>query len=585
VSVVPSTVEPSAVAEHRPAGSGTTAQRLILCCYLLGALAVTWRLWVNPAGREPVSNPHDIDQFAWFMRYAATAVSHGRLPALVTKALNPPAGVNLMWNTSFLLPGIVFTPVTLLAGPQTSLAVVMTLGLAGSAAALFWVLRRWGASVSAAALGGAVYGFSPAVINSGIGHFNLMFAVLPPLIVDALLRILTGRGHVVRVGAWLGLLASAQLFIGEELLVDTALVCLMIVLLLIVQWPGAALRRARPGALGLATSAVVALVICGHALWVQFHGPLSEHAAVQGPWTSDLSYYVDPGGNVLIHTGLGAAAVAGFHLGPAEVLAYLGWPLLAVLAFCAFRFWRDRRVRTAVVIFVLLELCSLGGGSQPDFPGKFLPWHWLVYLPTLAQVLPNRFAILADGAAAVVLALSLDRARSAARARDWRVRGIPAAVAVLAVIPLIPLPYQTTAVPTVPAGWRAAFARLRLGPDARVLVVPIPNVGHTQPMRWQANTGEPGSLIGGYFIGPTPVTRQPVFDAGPTKLTAKRIDWLWAGERARGPSVAQVRGALAYWRPAAVVAVTSPGSPIAQLLVELLGRPGFRADRLLVWRL
>jgi hypothetical protein len=585
VGVVPSTVEPSAVAEHQPADSGTRVQRLILCCYLLGALAVTWRLWVDPAGREPVGNPHDFDAFAWYLRYAATAVSHGRLPALITKSLNPPLGVSLMWNTSFLLPGIVLTPVTLLAGPQASLTVALTLGLAGSAAALFWVLRRWGASVSAAALGGAVYGFSPAVINSGIGHYNLMFAVLPPLIVDALLRILTGRGQVVRVGAWLGLLASAQLFIGEELLVDLTLACLMTVLILIVQRPRAALQRARPVAVGLATSAAVSLVICGYALWVQLRGPLSEHATVQAPWTSNTAYFVDPGGNVLIHTSAGAAAVASFNLGPAEVLAYLGWPLLAVLAFCAFRFWRDLRVRTAVVIFVLLELCSLGGGSQPDFPGKFLPWHWLVYLPTLAQALPNRFAILADGAAAVVLALSLDLARSAARAWDRRTRGIPAAVAVLAVIPLIPLPYQAMRVPSVPAGWQASFTWLRLAPDARVLVVPIPNVGHTQAMRWHADTAEPGSMIGGYFVGPAPVTREPIFDPSPTKLTAKRIDWLWAGERARGPSAAQVRGALAYWRPAAVVAVTGPGSPIGRLLVELLGRPGFRVDGLLVWRL
>jgi hypothetical protein len=599
MSAVPSTAEPAAVAEQQPARPGTTAQRVILCCYLLGALVVTWRLWADPAGREPVGNPHDIDQFAWYMRYAATAIRHGRLPALITRALNPPAGVNLMWNTACLLPGIALTPVTLLAGPLTSLAVVVTLGLAGSAAALFWVLRRWEASVPAAALGGAVYGFSPALINSGIGHYNLMFAVLPPLMVDALLRILTDRGRLLWAGAWLGLLVSAQLFIGEELLVDTTLACLITVIAVTVQQPRAALRRARSVALGLATAAAVMLVLCGHALWIQFHGPLSEHASLQGPWTGNPGYFVDPGGNVLIHTPAGAAAVAGFRYGPAEVLAYLGWPLLAVLAFCAVRFWRDLRIRTAVVIFVVLELCSLGGGSQPDVPGEFLPWHWLVYLPTLAQVLPNRLAILADGAAAVVLALSLDLARSAAQARvqtqdrtqdKARARGgwtsrIPAAVAVLAVIPLIPSPYQTAPVAPVPPGWQTVFARLRLAPDASVLVVPIPNVGHTEPMRWQAVTGEPGSLIGGYFLGPAPGTRQPVFDPGPARLTAKRIDWLWAGRRADAPSLAQVRRALDYWRPAAVVADTSQASPIGRILVAVLGRPGLRAGRELVWRL
>src|SRR5258708_39906091 len=158
-----------------------------------------------------------------------------------------------MWNTSFLLPGTLLTPVTLLAGPQVSLTIVLTLSIAGSAASLFWVLRRWGASLPAAALGGAVYGFSPALLNPGIGHSNLAPAVLPPLIIDALLRIVTGRGGAVRAGAWMGLLTAAQLFIGEEVLVYTAVAGLVLVAGGAVRPPPPPARRApcpppRPGA-------------------------------------------------------------------------------------------------------------------------------------------------------------------------------------------------------------------------------------------------------------------------------------------------------------------------------------------------
>ncbi len=32
-----------------------------------------------------------------------------------------------MWNTSFLLPGTLLAPVTLLAGPQVSLTIALTL--------------------------------------------------------------------------------------------------------------------------------------------------------------------------------------------------------------------------------------------------------------------------------------------------------------------------------------------------------------------------------------------------------------------------------------------------------------------------
>jgi len=179
-------------------------------CYVLGAFALTYRLWADPAGQMVAGNAGDINLFSWFMRDVATAVSHGHLPALVTTGLNAPQGINLMWNTSELLPGVVLAPVTLLAGPQTSLNVLLTVGFAGSAASLFLVLRRWDVSVIPAAIGGAVYGFSPALITSGIGHFQLEFAVLPPLIIHMVLRLVTGRGHALRTGLYLGLLTAAQ---------------------------------------------------------------------------------------------------------------------------------------------------------------------------------------------------------------------------------------------------------------------------------------------------------------------------------------------------------------------------------------
>jgi hypothetical protein len=153
------------------------------------------------------------------------------------------------------------------------------------------------------------------------------------------------------------------------------------------------------------------------------------------------------------------------------------------------------------------------------------------------------------------------------------------------VLPLIPLPYQAVGVTQVPAGWQAAFGRLRLAPDARVLVVPIPNVGHTYAMRWQADTGEPGSLIGGFFLGPDS-TGQAIFDPGPARSIGKYLDFLWDGRyHVTGRSAAQIRPALAFWRPAAVVAVVRPRSQLAGVLIELFGRPTFRVGGVLAWRL
>jgi hypothetical protein len=582
------TVEPPAAKPLSP--RGTAAFWLVAGCYLLGAFYLTGKLWADPAARMQLGDGHDVVQLAWDLRYAATAVRHGHLPALVTTALGAPQGVNLMWNNAFLLPGILLTPVTLLAGPQVSLTLVLTLALAGSAASLFWVLRRWGASLTAGALGGAVYGFSPALVNSGIGHYQFVFAVLLPLIVHVVLRMVTGRGRAAVNGLWLGLLVAAQVFISTELLVDTALTCVVLVGVLAVSRPRAVIHRVRGAAAGLGTAAAVALLICGYPLWVLFYGPLAEHRGSGGSWHGNLGLLVDAAGNLLFHSAASASVAANYSPGPAEYLFYLGWPLIIVLVAVTVWLWRDVRVRAAAVACVVVELLSFGGGTLPIrgllLPGWLLPFHWLQGLPVISELLPDRFCILADGAAGAALAFSVDRARLAMpRAWGSYARMICVAVAVLAVLPLVPLPYQPTPVPPVPAGYRAAFAWLRLPPGTSVLVVPVPS-GRDQAMSWQATTGEPGELIGGYFYEPGR-GREPVFYNSPADpVPADRILYqLWTGHAVASSAMRTVRAEMAYWRPAAVVAVTDEGSRLAVFLMSLLGRRGRHFGSVLTWRL
>jgi hypothetical protein len=597
VSLQPTAVETSPSSERVRSRAHAGTSWLIVGSYLIGALILTWQLWVDPASRAQVGDTRDVDLFAWFLRYAATAVAHGHLPALVSTAMDAPRGINLMLNTSFLLPGMLLAPVTLLAGPLVSLAIVLTLGFAGSAASLFWVLRRWGASLGAAALGGALYGFSPALLDSGIGHYNLQFAVLPPLIIDRVLRIVTGRGRPVRDGVWLGLLSAAQLFTGEELLAQTAIAGLMLVIALAASHPRGVRARVGSAALGIVTAAGIALVICGRAIWVQLRGPLSAHGSWEGlnAYSSHLSFLVTPPGDLLFHTaGSAAAALAsGGNSGLAEYLAYLGWPLLVVLVLAAVRFWRDSRVRAAAVTWAVLEVLSLGAEGWTflgvHFSGGLLPWHWLQGLPVLGEILPDRFAILADGAAATVFAFSLDLARSTApAAADWRRRILPFAVAALALLPLIPLPFQASPVIPVPAGWQVAFNGLRLAPGARVLVVPAPYAHFPETMLWQADTGEPASFVGGYFVGPNRAGQAAIEYYGPTRINrlVTYLDALWVrSRRPRAPSSAQISADLTYLRLAAVVAVTNRGSPLGRYLTGIFGRPTLQAGRVLAWRL
>ena len=543
--------------QERPAPPSGHRRTVALAApyYLLAALAVTLWLWRDPASRTVAGNPYDADQLAWFFRYDATAIAHGHLPALITTAMNAPRGVNVMWNTFMLLPGVLLTPVTLLLGPQTALNVFMTAGFAGSSLAMFAVLRRWEVSGPAAALGGAVYGFSPAVLHSAIGHYDLQFAVLPPLIIHVALRLATGRvgpvrGGTVRGGLWLGLLVTAQLFITEEILAVTAIAGLVLVAVLAASRPRAVPAAARRVATGLATAAGVVAVIAGYPLWVQFFGPLRQHGSpfMLDYFKNDLSSFVVPSSYQLFHTAGSAAAAARYQGSLPEYLGYLGWPLLVVLAGAAIACWRRLPARAAAVACVVLGVFSLGGTllfGGHHHPAIKLPWYWLQGLPLLESALPDRFCLVADCAAAALLAFAVDAAvpafaAFAARHRclglprlsaGWRPAAVVMAAAVLAALPIVPKPLPVAAAAPVPAGWSAAFAALRLPPSASVLVVPVPMSTFTEPLRWQADTGVPRSLVGGYFMGPGPHGRGYI-DGDGTPPAGVYLNALWVFSQA-----------------------------------------------------
>ena len=598
---------PDAAAVRRPSSERRVLLLAGLYC-VLGAIAVTMWLWRDPASRIVAANPADTDQFTWFFRYDATAIAHFRLPALTTEAMNAPQGVSVMWNTFMLLPGALLTPVTLLAGPQVSLTVLLTAGFAGSAFAMFTVLRRWDVSVPAAGLGAAVYGFSPALVQSSMGHYDLQFAVLPPLIAHVSLRLLTGRGGTgrraaARYGAWLGVLAAAQLFIAEELLFDTGCAVVIMAAVAIAGRPRAIAGRAADVATGIAAGAGVAGVLAGYPLWVQFFGPLRQHGSPFPPdfYKNDLAGFVQPSSVTLLHTTGSAAFAAAYQGGPPEYLAYLGWPLLIVLVLVTVRCWRLLPVRATAVAFVMLALLSLGGtllAGGHEHEGIKLPWYWLQTLPVSGSVLPDRFSIVADGAAAAALAFGFDAARARwPRARWPRANRLIAALAVAAVVPIVPAPLPVALVAGVPAGWTTAFADLRLPASARVLVVPIAVSTFTAPLRWQADTGQPGSMVGGYFMGPT-WSGQAATDGNGLSSEAMYLNQLWAQSSnvnvARVATVppnqifpdhAQVRAQFAGWRISAVVAVTNLDSTFGHYLTGLLGAPTVRAGQVLGWRL
>jgi hypothetical protein len=575
-------------------------------CYLALAMLVTIRLWHHPSSTEVAGNPNDADQSAWFVHYCATQLAHFRIPALITDALNAPQGIGLMWNPSIPFLGVVLAPLTLLAGPQVSLTVAMTCGFALSALALFCVLRSWGARTIGAAIAGFGYGFSPAVLHSAIGHYDLQFAVLPPLIVSAALRIvtLTYRRHPAVTGIWLGALVTAQLFVDEEVLLESAIAVLIAVLVLALSRPRLVPDHAWRAAPGIAVAIASVAVLASYGLLTQFFGRIhgSGNLYLTDFYKNDLAGFVQPSAMQLFRTQTSMAFASRFQGGQAEYLGYIGWPALIIMLVLAVIYWRVLAVRVSAVLYVLLSACSLGGTlllNGRDHTWLKLPWYWVETKPLFGPAVVDRFSLVADAAAMALLAFGLfpprqegEETATAPSAVPWwqelREWGwAPLAVMLIAVLPLLPRPLPASQVESLPTGWQATFNALRLPANAKVLVVPVPTGDMTYTMRWQADTDEPVSLYGGYFIGPAWNGLLYIGGNGlPTPIADLNQLWMDPVDNGpvHGPKRTDLLDQLSSWQPAAIVAVTSPDSPLAHYLASVLGNPTVTTPTVLGWR-
>ncbi|MGH3260290.1 MAG: hypothetical protein ACRDOU_33640, partial [Streptosporangiaceae bacterium] len=192
-------------------------------------------------------------------------------------------------------------------------------------------------------------------------------------------------------------------------------------------------------------------------------------------------------------------------------------------------------------------------------------------------------------------------------ASGWRPAAVVMSAGLLAVLPILPSPLPAAAATPVPPGWSAVFASLRLPASAPVLVVPIPMSTFTEPLRWQADTGEPGSLVGGYFMGPAWDGRAYI-DGNGNPPAGRYLNFLWAESGTGLPawlgagippsaytrpgtlapvkavSLEQMRAQIVAWRVGAIVAIAKPNSVLGDYLTVLLGPPQVTAGDVLAWR-
>ena len=520
-------------------------------------LAVGFVLWAHAWSEGGTTHTlcgcGDPALFLWFFQWPATALAHAQNPFFST-ALFHPTGINLLANTSVTGLSLPLVPVTWIWGPVASLNVASTVVPALTAFTAFVVIRRWAAWTPAAFVGGLLYGFSPFVLSSiEFAHLMTAALMLLPLILAVLDEILIRQRHGTRsAGALLGLLLFGQFFLSSELLAIAAVVivvCLVALLAVaLVTNPGGLRERLPHAARALGIGLVLGALLLAWPVWFALEGPAHlpglvwPNVGVIGGFIP--SSFVTTGYPSELHSFL---PLSGYVGAPLASSAYIGWGFLAVLVVGLAVFWRDRRLWFFAFTFVVCVGCSLG-----ERRGQWEPAWLFARIPLLQNVIEQRFMAFGYLAAAVLLAIIVDRTHRAVP--DWR--GVLGALAVsgVALVPMavifserLPFTMQAVVLPR----WYSEVAPT-LPPGRVLLTYPTPFSGIQSSMAWQSVLGMPFSLAGGG--GPQGVERR----AGTAAAGFRVLSDLGLGGLVPPPAgtpaqLAAVRHAMSVWNVNTVV--------------------------------
>lgn len=540
---------------------------IVAAIYLAMGLFVSARLWRDLAHtRVEINSDHA--QFLWFLRHAVRVVTEGVDP-FATTMLNAPEAVNLMANTSALGLTLPMVPVTMLFGPQTSFAILLVLGLSGTAFGWYFVFSRYLVdSRLAAAVGGSFCGFAPGLVSHANGHINWTAQFLVPFIVLATLRLQRPRDGVL-----LGLLVTYQAFINEEVLFYTALA------LSIFLGTYSRLAKIRQRVLpGLLVAAGIALVLLAYPLYRQFFGGYTYHGLPESVahYRADLASFT--AFSRLSFAGMSTSDKLAWNI--SEENTFFGWPLLLLVIGVTVWLWQRPLVKTLAVTAGVFFLLSLGENLMVGRRGTGVPLPWLLLgkLPLFNHVITVRLALVLVPIMGALLALTVGLIKEIGEAR---VRRLAALGLVAALVPILPVPIPARPRPPVPDFITTGEWRNWVPPGKSLVTIPLTSEEFPSAMEWQRSSSD-FKLAGGYFLGPDDTGRAR-FGARPRPTAAAMREVYKTG---RVPVVTdtmrrQFREDAAYWNASAFVlpdTQVTNSVPLRWLMNALAGEPHDVAD-------
>ncbi|MGW2820167.1 glycosyltransferase [Streptomyces sp. NPDC001443] len=561
------------------------ADAFAVLLFLLMATALYSGRFFDPAHRYLPDSLQDQNQWEWFFAVTADSVAHLRNP-LFTDLQGFPNGVNLMANTVMLGLSVPFAPLTLLFGPALALSLCMTLGLAATAAAWYWlIVKRVVRQRAAAFLGASLAAFAPPMVSHANAHPNFVILFMIPLIVDRALRLCAGT-RVTRDAVVLGLMTAYQVFLGEEPLLLAAVGMLLFAGAYGLLRRDVAKAALRPLLRGLPIAAAVCLPIICYPLAWQFAGPQSYQSVLHGTGAGNSPLALLAFAERSLIAGDAARANA-LSLNPTEQNAFYGWPLVLLAFAIVVRLWERALVKALAFTALAAAVLSMGPRIRVPLTETVLPGPWALLSdkPLFESVIEGRFAMVCAPVLGMLLALAIERL--ATIRRIGTVYAGLLAVS-LALLPVIPAPLKSTDRVDVPAFITDGLWKSYVRDGESLVPVPLPDPGNAEALHWQTAAGLGFKLPGGYFNGPYGEDRIGIYGASPRETSGLLRDIRYSG---KVPEIgsnwkAQAARDFAFWKAGALVLAPQPNdTQLRQALEKLVGRPGRWTGGVWVWDL
>ena len=345
-----------------------------------------------------------------------------------------PVGVSLGYHSLMVLPGLIFTPVTLLFGPSASynLLVILVPGL--SSYAMYRAARLWLRSQTGAIAAGAAFGLSAMLSQEDWYHINIAAgALFLPITLELAVRLRRSPG--VRQAVLLGVGLGAAVLTDSE----SAVLCAILTLCVLLPW---VLRRADPegdrtvAGLALRAPRVTAVVSIPQLISMgqeAARGGLAINPALLA--VTDKLYGIGLPGMFaptprVADFGLTGLAQPFIHSRNNENLPMFGVTVTALALFGLVVAWRRRNTKWLALLWVACCALALGGslwvGKHQYVPlamdwngvtvSPVMPYTWFVRIPGLSSFREaDRLAILGLVPAALLAGAAVDWMRYHAR--------------------------------------------------------------------------------------------------------------------------------------------------------------------------